>query len=1066
MKKLIWCLGILLSSISLNAQQSNIPVGAENLDLSMGNLTNWKISTGMYVCDNPSAQDIDKTYSYEWDTTPADSRVSRIAVTGAVSTIDPILQCDGLLVNPDPGKPVIRIGIPNAAECNGKKGAAVEKLEYSYKITQESSILKYRFAAVLHIPSGALHTSAEFPTFSIDIKVKKADGSVAVPTCSSYQTKVNTLSTVLKHGSANCAASNFSHEYMYQPWTSALVDLRQYIGDVVTITIINQDCLFRPNATSPPAGGSHEAYAYFRAEAMDLKLSTMVCNEQDAQIAAPEDFASYKWSRSNNFPLNADATTPNIVSIPFNDMIPDITYSCTLSDEMGCAAIQLDTKLDPVVLKPSFDYTTHCGGKVEFTSTSEVSGDEMVNWLWDAGEGETNGEISNHTYSKPGDYTVKLTATTKNGCKESFTKNITVPYFPDLKINAEPNVCNGKDLYVAVENAEYDSDIEWSSTLSGQTFPKDDSFITNPTKSQIYSVKVTDQRGCQYTADKEVIVFDKTHVYIKGNDVSCPGEKVTLTLVGDNLKNIRWNVPNSIDKNSIDVYPNDISTYTVTAEDINKCEVSASHSINVHETPTIELEAPAVCKGDDATVKASGADSYLWSDPNYTSYSGGEIVVKNIQENTPIKVTGYNEFGCTSSKETTIVVNEIPVIEIKGDLTRCFDSEPFELTAHGADTYIWNSVEEGNTFTALSDRNHNVSVVGKVGICASEPLKVELTTLPKPSITVEDDDISICDGEEVTLKVTGADSYQWFNTDITDSELTVSPARDQIYTVKGVSSNGCYSDEKEINVRVNTAKPIVLHLERTIACAGQPDAAIIVAEGGIMYEWSSFPEREDVSSNKSDRLHISYEEPTTIKVKGVNEFSCSSNAEISLSMLPDPVLDFKIEPTVIDESKPEVRIIGVHPTSELSTWYWNMGDGSQLLETRDTIYTYDITARTEPFMVEVTAIDENGCRFEGEQEITIWKDVWAPDAFSPNGDGLNDKFYFLRTENINDCYFYIYNRLGEIVFEGHSIDDQWDGTYQGKPCPWGTYGWVLQYSSLINGNTRDGVLKGQVTIVK
>ena len=64
------------------------------------------------------------------------------------------------------------------------------------------------------------------------------------------------------------------------------------------------------------------------------------------------------------------------------------------------------------------------------------------------------------------------------------------------------------------------------------------------------------------------------------------------------------------------------------------------------------------------------------------------------------------------------------------------------------------------------------------------------------------------------------------------------------------------------------------------------------------------------------------------------------------------------------------------------------------------------------------------------------------------------------------CYFYIYNRLGEVVFEGFSIEDTWDGTYKGKPCPWGTYGWVLHYTSDINGEKREEILKGQVTLVK
>ncbi len=1076
MKKIFWCLIILIGTISSYAQVAQRAIDAPNLDFSMGDFTNWKRYYGKFRCDNPNASDQDKTYSYHsW--TEVTASAERIKLLGDVSTLDPIMQCDDLQTNPDPGKNVARIGQPQKTEGMSGAGcsmseldAAAEKLEYTYTITEATSVLKYRFAAVLHLPDhGGQHIGDERPFFAINIKVVKPDGTEATVACSSYSTVVNEFSALLKRGTAptgGCTASKGNPtEYMYQPWTSAMVDLREYIGSNVTISVITHDCLVRCSGVQPAAGG-HEAYGYFRAEAMDLKLSTRVCNEESASIAAPENYFGYNWSRSDHFPISADASTPNLVTIPFADMVPNVTYSCTLSDELGCAAIKLDTKLDPVVLKPSFEYTAKCGGEIEFTSTSTVSGDDMVNWLWDAGEGETSGEISNHKYSKPGDYEVKLTATTKNGCKQSFTKTITVPYFPDLKIDAEPIVCSGKDLDISVQNAEYDSNIEWFSTASGQTFPNETSFITNPTKSQKYTVKVTDNRNCEYTASKEVIVFDKTHVHIKGATVACPSAEVELELVGNDLTNINWNVHNTTDSHTIKVFPTENSTYIATATDKNGCEVEASHSINVHSRPAMNVDAPVACIGSDAVVKISGAQSYLWHDPNYSTYTGGEIVIKDIQETTSMLVTGYNEHGCTNSKVVTVQVQENPIVSIEGDLVRCFNTEDFEITAHGADTYIWNGITEGNPFTAPSDREHHVTVVGKIGNCASEPYKFDLTTLPTPSITAEQTDFTICEGEDVHIKVNGANEYIWSESIDNLSEITVAPTESKTYTVKGVSHEGCFSNELEINVTVNHPDQVSLHVEKYIACPGKPDSAVIAANGALTYQWISIPEIEGVSNNKSDVLHISYDNTTLIKVKGINDNACSSESEIMLNTLPEPVLSFKVEPNIVEDSKPDVRILGLSPAQGISEWYWSMGDGSDVIKAHDSIYTYDINMRTEPFLVEVTAIDENGCVFNGETEVKIWKEAWAPDAFSPNGNGLNDAFGFYRVNYIQDCYFYIYNRLGEIVYEGFSKDDKWDGTYKGKDCPWGTYGWVLKYTSDIDGVIREGILKGQVTLVR
>jgi gliding motility-associated-like protein len=641
-----------------------------------------------------------------------------------------------------------------------------------------------------------------------------------------------------------------------------------------------------------------------------------------------------------------------------------------------------------------------------------------------------------------------------------------VPYFPDLKIIAEPNVCNGKEINISADNIEFNSDIKWSSSVSGQTFPDSTSFKTTPTQSQIYSIKVTDQRNCVYTASKEVRVFDKTHIYIKGLDHVCPSREVKLELVGNDLKDINWNIPNSLGLQTVSAFPNDTSTYIVNAIDKNGCEVSASHTVNTYEIPTLVFDAPVACKGGDVTIKATGAQSYLWHDPDFLSFTGSEITMKNLQQTKTILVTGYSADGCTQSKTVTAKVQDKPIITIEGDTEVCFNTEPFIINAHGADEYIWNDTEESNTFTVPSDRDHIVTVVGKIDNCESEPLKIELKTITAPKITAEKENISICEGDEATLQVSGADEYQWNNTTETTSTLVVAPTESKIYTVKGISADGCFSNEININVNVNHPDQVTLHLEKSIACPGKADSAIIVAQGALNYEWFSIPEVASVSNNKSDVLHISYDTPTTIKVKGTNELACNSTAEIELTQLPEPKFEFKIEPNYVEESKPYVRVLGLSPYGKNSKWHWNMGDGSDILQTKDTLYTYDITARTEPYILGVTAYDENGCKYEGETEIKIWKETWAPDAFSPNGDGINDRFGYYRVDYITTCEFYIYNRLGEVVFVGHSKEDKWDGTYQGKPCPWGTYGWVLNYTSMVDGETREGVVRGQVTIIK
>ena len=62
-----------------------------------------------------------------------------------------------------------------------------------------------------------------------------------------------------------------------------------------------------------------------------------------------------------------------------------------------------------------------------------------------------------------------------------------------------------------------------------------------------------------------------------------------------------------------------------------------------------------------------------------------------------------------------------------------------------------------------------------------------------------------------------------------------------------------------------------------------------------------------------------------------------------------------------------------------------------------------------------------------------------PNAFSPNGDGKNDKFMAKECENIAEFHAYIFNRWGQKLFEWTDPTDGWDGTHNGNPVKEGVY---------------------------
>jgi gliding motility-associated-like protein len=73
----------------------------------------------------------------------------------------------------------------------------------------------------------------------------------------------------------------------------------------------------------------------------------------------------------------------------------------------------------------------------------------------------------------------------------------------------------------------------------------------------------------------------------------------------------------------------------------------------------------------------------------------------------------------------------------------------------------------------------------------------------------------------------------------------------------------------------------------------------------------------------------------------------------------------------------------------------------------------------------------------------VLKSLVIPNVFSPNGDGINDKWQILYLETYPGSTVDVYNRYGQIIFHSVGYSNPWDGTYKGKPVPAGTYYYII-----------------------
>jgi len=101
-----------------------------------------------------------------------------------------------------------------------------------------------------------------------------------------------------------------------------------------------------------------------------------------------------------------------------------------------------------------------------------------------------------------------------------------------------------------------------------------------------------------------------------------------------------------------------------------------------------------------------------------------------------------------------------------------------------------------------------------------------------------------------------------------------------------------------------------------------------------------------------------------------------------------------------------------------------------------------------------------GCSDTDQVFIKVLKMPWIPNTFTPNNDGINDRWDIRYLEDYPENHVQVFTRTGQRVFESRGFYKAWDGTKNGKPLPVDTYYYIIE-----PGNGRDPVT-GYVTIVK
>ena len=172
-----------------------------------------------------------------------------------------------------------------------------------------------------------------------------------------------------------------------------------------------------------------------------------------------------------------------------------------------------------------------------------------------------------------------------------------------------------------------------------------------------YTCTVTNQCGLTATATTVITQPPMLTANSAGGGTICAGQSINLSGSangGTAPYNFTWN-PGSLSGSSVSVSPTSSTTYTTTVTDLNGCSTTFTTSVVVNPTPSISITSnpsnQQVCIGNQATLTASGAQSYNWTGGISNGVAFSPTVTATYS------VTGTDVNGCTGTSQATITVN-------------------------------------------------------------------------------------------------------------------------------------------------------------------------------------------------------------------------------------------------------------------------------------------------------------------------------------------------------------------------------------------------------------------------
>lgn len=713
-------------------------------------------------------------------------------------------------------------------------------------------------------------------------------------------------------------------------------------------------------------------------------------------------------------------------------------YTLTVTDENGCTAtstVYEITSFEPIAISVTEQLNNNCfngtNGSIKISvkggtqfDKAEVAEGYKFNWT---GTNFTSTE-KDLTNLAGGIY--DLTVTDKNGCSATLKVNILQP--DEIKITAytTPVSCFGKNdatVTLDVKGGKAPYQAEWSNYASGL-------YQENVAPGE-YTIKVTDANKCEKTILVKIEDETRFTVIPAVRQISCNGARdgsIHLSIKSNrSTMKVKW-----LDGSTAGTDRNNLApgVYNVEVSDGGPCVITNSFVIS--EPAKLEVTADIKnafgCEASNSgsvKVKVIGGNApytYLWSNGSTDSIASGLLPGKHF-----VTVTDKN--GCSVTEAYDLIRHDLLKVNITSKTAFSNTLNRFKeiCTAEvsGGVTpyrYQWSAGEVSNTNNAimetLTSQTIELTVTDAMGCSVISYFK---TNIPENQIESQ---VVDCNNQVYKFDIKtppAAFTNLVYNWDFGDGGTSNIKSPTHIFLKSGDYTVKLRITSNEGNLDFATNMTVealpVLKLDREPRFC-KDDSVELIVSGAESYLWND--------GTRGNRKVIKRE--GNYSVVGISANGCTSTLNFTAQYYDYQNYTIQTDKNVLTLNDPTLKVWSENVN--LTNYSWNFGDESTM-EGNFADHTYDIDSPVT-LKVKLNVVNPWGCTETAEK--TVWLIMESiPNTFTPNEDGVNDRF-------LKGTKVQIFNSNGIILYEG---TEGWDGTYKGKRVAMDTYYYVVYYST-------------------